>query len=85
MHTPGAQVCKFAHPAAKRCTQGAGCTLNFEHCMDVYFSNHSSVKGKYRLEAPVFFDVKRAFDGSKPFLRYGAVLSEALMSVRHVI
>ena len=32
MHTPGAQVLNSVHPAAKRCTQGAGCTLNFEHC-----------------------------------------------------
>ena len=21
------------HPAAKMCTQGAGCTLNFKHCL----------------------------------------------------
>ena len=27
MHTPGAQVLKSVHPAAKMCTQGAGCTL----------------------------------------------------------
>ena len=32
MHTPGAQLSKSMHPAAKMCTQGAGCTLNFEHC-----------------------------------------------------
>ena len=32
MHTPGAQVSKSMHPAAKMCTQGAGCTLNFENC-----------------------------------------------------
>ena len=32
MHTPGAQVLKSVHPAAKLCTQGAGCTLYFEHC-----------------------------------------------------
>ena len=31
MHTPGAQVMKPVHPAAKMYTQGAGCTLNFEH------------------------------------------------------
>ena len=40
MHTHGTQVSKFMHPAAKMCTQGAGCTLNFEHCsVDVdYFT-----------------------------------------------
>ena len=27
MHTPGAQVLKSVHSAAKMCTQGAGCTL----------------------------------------------------------
>ena len=32
MHMPGAQGIKSMHPAAKMCTQGAGCTLNFEHC-----------------------------------------------------
>ena len=32
MHTPGAQVLKVVHTAAKMCTQGAGCALNFEHC-----------------------------------------------------
>ena len=31
MYTPGAQVLKLVHPAAKICTQGAGCILNFEH------------------------------------------------------
>ena len=39
MHTPGAQIdktmhpaiLKYMHPTAKMCTQGAGCTLNFEH------------------------------------------------------
>ena len=31
MHPPGAHVLKSVHPAAKMCTQGAGCTLNFEH------------------------------------------------------
>ena len=33
MHTPGAQVQKSVCPTAKMCTQGAGCTLNFEHCI----------------------------------------------------
>ena len=33
MHTLGAHVSKPMHLAAKMCTQGAGCTLNFEHCM----------------------------------------------------
>ena len=32
MHTPGAQGLKSVHLAAKLCTPGAGCTLNFEHC-----------------------------------------------------
>ena len=32
MHPLGAQVLKSMHPAAKMCTQGAGCTLNFQHC-----------------------------------------------------
>ena len=32
MHPPDAQVLKSMHPAARMCTQGAGCTLNFEHC-----------------------------------------------------
>ena len=32
MHTPGAQMLKSVHPAAKMCTGGAACTLNFEHC-----------------------------------------------------
>ena len=32
MHTPGAQVLRSVHPAAKMRTQGAGGTLNFEHC-----------------------------------------------------
>ena len=31
MHTPGAHVSKSMHPADKIRTQGAGCTLNFEH------------------------------------------------------
>ena len=31
MYTPGAQVSKSKHPAAKMCTQGAECTFNFEH------------------------------------------------------
>ena len=31
MHTPGAHVSKSMHPAAKMCTQGAACTLNFAH------------------------------------------------------
>ena len=31
MHTPGVQVLKSVHPTVKMCTQGAGCTLNFEH------------------------------------------------------
>ena len=35
MHTPGAHVSKSMHPAAKMCTQGAGCTLNFGHCMTI--------------------------------------------------
>ena len=33
MRTQGAQVSKSMHPAAKMCTQGAGCILNFEHCV----------------------------------------------------
>ena len=33
MHMPGAQGLKSMHPAAKMCTPGAGCTLNFEHCI----------------------------------------------------
>ena len=37
MHTPGAQVQKSVHPADIMCTQGAGCTLNFEHWPDVMF------------------------------------------------
>ena len=32
MHTQGAQVSRYMHPAVKMCTQSAGCTLNFEHC-----------------------------------------------------
>ena len=36
MHTPGAQVLKYMHLAVKMCTQGAGCTLNFEHCIYMY-------------------------------------------------
>ena len=32
MHPPVAQVLKSTHPAAKMCTQDAGCTRNFEHC-----------------------------------------------------
>ena len=32
LHTLGAQVMKSVHPAAKVCTPGAGCILNFEHC-----------------------------------------------------
>ena len=35
MHPPGAQVPKSMHTAAKMCTQGAGCTLNFEHCRHI--------------------------------------------------
>ena len=31
MHTPDAQVMKYMHLAAKVCTAGAGCTLNFKH------------------------------------------------------
>ena len=31
MQTPGAQVSKSMHPAAKMCTQGTGCTHNFVH------------------------------------------------------
>ena len=30
MHTPGAHVLKSVDPGDKMCTQGAGCTLNFE-------------------------------------------------------
>ena len=30
MYTPESRVNKDVHPAAKMCTQGAGCTLNFE-------------------------------------------------------
>ena len=37
MHTPGAYVSKSMHPAAKRCTPGAGCTLNFEHSFRITF------------------------------------------------
>ena len=33
MHSPGAEVSKCVHPTAKLCTPGAGCTLNFEHCL----------------------------------------------------
>ena len=33
MHLLGAQVLKPVHPATKMCTPGAGCTLNFEHCI----------------------------------------------------
>ena len=33
MHMPVAEGLKSMHPAAKMCTQGAGCTLNFEHCL----------------------------------------------------
>ena len=32
MHPTGAHVLKYVHPAAKMCTEGAGCTLNYEHC-----------------------------------------------------
>ena len=39
MHTPGAQVLKSMHPAAKMCTQGAGCTLNFD-CLISYGLSH---------------------------------------------
>ena len=35
MNTPGAQVSKSMHPVAKMCTQGAGCTFNFEHYSDI--------------------------------------------------
>ena len=28
---------KTMHPALKSCTQGAGCTLNFEHCANFQF------------------------------------------------
>ena len=36
MHATGAKVPKSMHPAAKMCTQGAGCTLyNFEHWVKV--------------------------------------------------
>ena len=37
MHTPGAQVRKSVHPAAKMGAQGAGCTLNFKHCRGIRF------------------------------------------------
>ena len=43
MHTPGAQVLKFVHPAAKICTQSAGCTLNFEHCVTIFQKSMSHV------------------------------------------
>ena len=33
MHTLSAQVSKSMHPAAEMCTKGAGCSLNFEHCL----------------------------------------------------
>ena len=39
MHTPGAQVSKCVHPATKMCTSGAGCTLNFEHCLRTLAKN----------------------------------------------
>ena len=35
MHMPDARVSKSMHPAAKMCTQGAGCTLNFEHWLSI--------------------------------------------------
>ena len=31
MHMPGAQGLKSMQPPASMCTQGAGCTLNFEN------------------------------------------------------
>ena len=31
VHLPDAHKFKSVHPAAKICTPGAGCTLNFEH------------------------------------------------------
>ena len=42
MHTPGAHGLKSMLPAAKMCTQGAGCTLNFEHwkCMQQVTKSH---------------------------------------------
>ena len=44
MHTPGAQVLKSVHPAAKMCTQGAGAgTLNFENCnLGQHFENSNN-------------------------------------------
>ena len=39
MHPKGAQVLKSMHPVAKMCTQGAGCTLNFEHCIGMINSS----------------------------------------------
>ena len=42
MHPPGAQVLKYVHPAAKMCTQGAGCNLNFGHGQVNEFNNQNS-------------------------------------------
>ena len=36
MHMPSAHVLKSVLPAAKMCTQGAECTLNFEHFGNAY-------------------------------------------------
>ena len=47
MHTPGAQVSKCVHAAAKMCTPGAGCTLNFEHCMGMKYAEEPFNMGMF--------------------------------------
>ena len=64
MHLPGAQLPKPMHPAPKLCTPGAGCTLNFKHCLFCLFINvyakvnpfvfTENVRMKYQLLLLVF-------------------------------
>ena len=50
---PGAWLQISMHPTVKSCTSGAGCTLNFGHCLSmiVLFDSHCV----YRVELPLCF------------------------------
>ena len=55
MHLPGAEVLKSVHPATKMCTPGAGCTLNFEHCVGFEtqkMNQHGSSKHNVHIVTP---------------------------------
>ena len=60
MHTQGAQVSKSVHPAAKMCTQGAGCTLRPPLNKKLFSVQRPS--GLKRAEWSFFFHLLNFFD-----------------------